>query len=747
MGAKSPISLLNFIIFNPTLGQKEGEEHKKILYYHPKETDLDTQIRTVGLCEAFVKFTITFDPVKPCQAVHTKKTCQLYLEAESNFWMILTVNIPFTQKTKDDQVTVDYQSEDVQDNVYQAILKQTYQMFRFFMGPFELNMKTCASITHLKENLEHFFSRYLHTLRLQDSDIMDIFSGISFLPLDKNNFLKIQFFINRLESSFTLVKYMAFLFNDQLVWSGLEQEDMQIMYKYLTTNLFPACVESELQIGAASSTVFHTNSVSPHFGKFILGPPNLNESDLGKIPRIFINVETKCEECYLVAYRALGATVCLLVDITANLNIDFFKKLDGFLGSQLSSLASEIGDQYNKKPTSNASSDVNFKYIYFNHMNLAQKSAVHGDAKRTGSINIPSDVMKVISDLNFDLKRLSKGGELILKTMSDCWIVGKYSDQREFYVVIHQKNANLIEINDFTKMSYEFRDRLQSVDLASVSLTNQKSKRLNENTSLLITDALPHGLLRLKKNDSPTSSQCNPENIHLWKDITVLAIAIALYNIVYYGLLFTSLALNPFHLVLATHTANFSSQIICALFLSHYLYRSLRCKIAITISLATAIVYAASQFYPNHSTFIPAGIVIGAGCVTLRITSLQYGNLLSRYYVASSVEISPWITYVIFGCVNYVPLFGGIIGTLLPAVILKSNDQIEWGSMKSSGEVTYNVCFSLHSLGCVLGFAWTIVLCIVVKLYIYMGFLLLAILLHVIAIILQYRPSRLQQMM
>jgi hypothetical protein len=42
---------------------------------------------------------------------------------------------------------------------------------------------------------------------------------------------------------------------------------------------------------------------------------------------------------------------------------------------------------------------------------------------------------------------MSTTGEIILKTMSDYWVVGKLSNLREFYVVIHQKNANLIEIN------------------------------------------------------------------------------------------------------------------------------------------------------------------------------------------------------------------------------------------------------------------------------------------------------------
>ena len=31
--------------------------------------------------------------------------------------------------------------------------------------------------------------------------------------------------------------------------------------------------------------------------------------------------------------------------------------------------------------------------------------------------------------------------------MSDCWIVGRKSDQRELFVILNQKSANLIEID------------------------------------------------------------------------------------------------------------------------------------------------------------------------------------------------------------------------------------------------------------------------------------------------------------
>lgn len=60
--------------------------------------------------------------------------------------------------------------------------------------------------------------KYLETLRLNQSDILDIQNGIQFLPLDKNTYLRIQCFINLIEASFTQIKYTAFLYNDQLVW-------------------------------------------------------------------------------------------------------------------------------------------------------------------------------------------------------------------------------------------------------------------------------------------------------------------------------------------------------------------------------------------------------------------------------------------------------------------------------------------------------------------------------------------------
>jgi len=69
----------------------------------------------------------------------------------------------------------------------------------------------------LVPNTARFF-QYLLTLNLKHSDILDIFDGIHFLPLDKNTYLRIQCFINQIEAAFPQIKYTAFLYNDQVVW-------------------------------------------------------------------------------------------------------------------------------------------------------------------------------------------------------------------------------------------------------------------------------------------------------------------------------------------------------------------------------------------------------------------------------------------------------------------------------------------------------------------------------------------------
>jgi len=64
--------LSKFFIFCPK-DLPEGQEHKKILFFYPKEFPIEEQTKFIGLSEAFVNFTGKFSPNQPCEAVHYEK--------------------------------------------------------------------------------------------------------------------------------------------------------------------------------------------------------------------------------------------------------------------------------------------------------------------------------------------------------------------------------------------------------------------------------------------------------------------------------------------------------------------------------------------------------------------------------------------------------------------------------------------------------------------------------------------------
>lgn len=133
--------------------------------------------------------------------------------------------------------------------------------------------------------------------------------------------------------------------------------------------------------------------------------------------------------------------------------LDFCRRLDSVVGPQLTVLASDICEQFNiNKRMSGSEKEPQFKFIYFNHMNLAEKSTVH--MRKTPSVSLTSvhpDLMKILGDINSDFTRVDEDEEIIVKAMSDYWVVGKKSDRRELYVILNQKNANLIEVNEEVK--------------------------------------------------------------------------------------------------------------------------------------------------------------------------------------------------------------------------------------------------------------------------------------------------------
>lgn len=77
MSHRSHVTLQNFFVFNPTFGRCEDEEYKKLLFFYPPETNMDNQLRDMGIAQGLVNFTKIFSPDQPCEVLHTQKTRQV----------------------------------------------------------------------------------------------------------------------------------------------------------------------------------------------------------------------------------------------------------------------------------------------------------------------------------------------------------------------------------------------------------------------------------------------------------------------------------------------------------------------------------------------------------------------------------------------------------------------------------------------------------------------------------------------
>ena len=96
MSSSKP-KLSKLFLFNPNWGPREGEEEKKIIYFWPPETEINDQVKTVGLVEAVVRFGKTFSG-HPAHSLHTQKTRTVWRAVESEFFLCFTVSVPCVRR-------------------------------------------------------------------------------------------------------------------------------------------------------------------------------------------------------------------------------------------------------------------------------------------------------------------------------------------------------------------------------------------------------------------------------------------------------------------------------------------------------------------------------------------------------------------------------------------------------------------------------------------------------------------------
>jgi len=406
--------LTQLFLFNSTWGPREGEEDQKVVFFWPEETEINTQVKSVGLIEAVIRFGETFSK-KPAHSLHTQKTRTVWREVEDNFFLCFTATVPSIKKIgKEGAEVLEFRPEDVSDSVLLGVLERAHNMFSLFLGSLSIILSSNNGNKEVvRERANHFYTRYLATLRLENISVLDMWGGLQYLPLESEPFLRVQTLVTRTQEQFENIHSSLFLQQGQLVWSGLVPDITRLLVHYLTTTLLPNLPS----LPSPSPT-------SPHQGRFLVGG---QESDTLPLVHLITG------QYHLVVFHAINSTLCMLLSTSPDNS--FYSNISSSLGPLLSNLSADLTHIWaNSNSQAQVMQDV--KFIYFNAANFAVKSTV--DA---GNENLANLAAELAADL-------PEGGEVTAKLNTDQWVVVRVTGVRTVIVLLNQKNLNLMEVSE-----------------------------------------------------------------------------------------------------------------------------------------------------------------------------------------------------------------------------------------------------------------------------------------------------------
>ncbi|CAL2042518.1 unnamed protein product [Caenorhabditis brenneri] len=465
-----------FFVAHPMSGRKEGEEHRRVMYFHPKGEQFERQTEITGFAEAVVNFTENFLST-------SRRETSVKLNENDDGFDFRTVSTQRTEhvyiRTEDDQfilgVSISKQLSLVSDySLFQpairSILSDAYKMFRMFFGSFSsfLSYRTIPDdIPKFKERLDFFYSKYIPLLKVHKMPLLDHLGGVEFLRMSGPLYLNVVSLITELREEFPIIEKILFLYQDKLLYYQLSKRDLPSLFRYLTHNLLPTTLAPELEHSGRNASK----------GRYLRGPTDLTTDAplLGDeaLSVVHLHSEQESEDqmeligYQMMVYRCLNATVCMFVRNTGEasrrssessqssstrssppqngvVSRRLLRNIDHFLETELALVASKIGDEVGDEKFPDA---TDFHYIYFNPSSLSMTSSLSTSpslsvaASGSGSTSKvplpPVDVNRLVCDTmsNF-VSETEEFGECFVKSSSDWWIVIKKVNSRLLVLIL-----------------------------------------------------------------------------------------------------------------------------------------------------------------------------------------------------------------------------------------------------------------------------------------------------------------------
>ena len=581
-------ALTCFFVFNPTLAKKEtDDETKKILYYFPsKNVPPDTQCAYVGLVSGIVNFSKDFSS-EPAHSLHTERNRYVFDEVEKDFWITLVLKNPRkdlksdkygrrtvieednenngkSKNTDNDEqnsqlpsiISEYFMEDELEDSVLHTIIKSAYSTFVFFHGTFDHIVSTNGGgdngFSKLRENLKIFFKYYLPTIQFHQLRYYADIYGFRFFAVDRTTYLTLQYLNNIVQSEFIKLHSLCVMYSGKLIWSGLDQDDMRVLYtnnqepndsymytfmakknnnnnkSHLHSSSSIKSVDSIINNGGGGGGGGNNNDITPDGivlnGEFLTGPKSKDYYSVNS-PIVYLSKKNRFYRLICYKLRKLkffwlmddetlkqplnSTNDDIFDDMISNLDLDgditkqlknneklidevknnenendfgpladdvtskyfpqklenkdidsknnvflaedvlqFYDNIQKFIEPHAEEIIKELErhEQRQNRKQNKQHSQSNFRFLYFNHQNLALKSILKAPGKK-----LSSDTCRTLRNIHADFEGSGLAISEVCAKCSDGWVLARKSHfgGRELYLLVdHTEASQLKDLQD-----------------------------------------------------------------------------------------------------------------------------------------------------------------------------------------------------------------------------------------------------------------------------------------------------------
>ncbi|CAG8724913.1 4820_t:CDS:10, partial [Gigaspora rosea] len=505
-----PPSLNHFAIYNPTFGPTEETQQDQLLYYVAKKTvPMDVKMRQIGLAQGLINFTRAFSPIKACENVHTQKNRMVFHEPEKDYWIYVSIELGHIKKlTKDKdgkpKTVVEYFDSNLHDSGIKRMLEMGYEMYRVFNGTFDSTVKTLG-VKALKIKLEEFFSNWVLEWEFDKTELTKTIDGIFYLPLSNSAISKVSSFVEQIQMEYKFISEIIVLWQNKLVYNGdgnrsISENDLKCILRHLDPLISEKDalergqekkkkskeaekVLPEISPEVISFNIFHQPFLQAHhrltthdsdikplkvyLTKKVTG--HLNDD----ITETDDEYESNIEEYFLVAYKQNDLTLVFLIPnslpegYTKAYDKTFYKSIHEYLSSHSDDIIKILNEDYEHSIKLGSDTDKEYRYVFFNKLNLAIKSSLYPFNASNGTssskgLTITGEMAHALYDLHEDLEKYPHLTEIYTRSTTNFWIVGKRSNGRVLYVVVPKKEVSLMEVEDDVRKLSNLCDTINS---------------------------------------------------------------------------------------------------------------------------------------------------------------------------------------------------------------------------------------------------------------------------------------------